>query len=107
MSRSFASERLNEMKKDFNSNWENQVAQTAATTNGLFKAAENIQSIDADEEIIQPKLSWFFYYNNEKTSIRVRRTMINGIEVVSVLYKESRREINLFDFSRGMKLKSA
>ena len=46
MSRPLTSERINEMKKDFNSNRGNQVAQTAATTNGLFKAAENIRSID-------------------------------------------------------------
>lgn len=48
MSRPLTSERLNEMKKAFNSNWGNQVAQTAATTSGLFKAAENIQSIDVN-----------------------------------------------------------
>ena len=46
MSRPLTSEQISEMKKNFNSNRGNQVAQTAATTNGLFKAAENIRSID-------------------------------------------------------------
>jgi transposase-like protein len=31
--------------------------------------------------------------------ISVHHTKIKGIEVISVLYKESRREITLFDFS--------
>ncbi|MCC4085733.1 transposase [Enterococcus faecalis] len=40
-----------------------------------------------------------FPYGNSFQSTYTAATTIKGIEVVSALYKESRREINLFDFS--------
>lgn len=38
-------------------------------------------------------------YGNNFQSTYTAAATIKGIEVVSALYKESRREINLFDFS--------
>ena len=42
----------------------------------------------------------------KKYNVKVNHTTIKGIEVVSALYKESRREINLFDFSPWDKIEN-
>lgn len=51
--------------------------------------------LEQDHRQVKGKLP----YGNSFQSVRTAATTIKGIEVVSALYKETRREISLFEFS--------